>query len=391
MQFGNNFFGGVDMYIYSHNDNKNKNGIKLFFTVLLTVFFTVIIIENVIILVGNERQNYIGERLASNKKYNINTQTTSFSNANNLAQVIESVKDSTVGVSMLKPTGENMLDVNVAEKWGTGTGIIVTRTGYVLTNQHLAQNVGAKLVVTLNDGKTTQGKVIWNEPSIDLAIIKVDEKNLKPATLGSSSNVYVGDDVIAIGNPLGVEFQGTTTKGIISGVNRAFTFKENEQEFFMSGLIQTDASINPGNSGGPLINDAGEVIGVNTIKLSEAEGIGFAVPINIVKPIIEKLEKNDSFEEAYLGVYALDKEMIPYMDSKIKFETGIYLTQVDKYGPSGKAGLKVGDIIASIDNIEIDKMIELREYIYSKNPGETVTLKVIDGEEKEVKVVLGKK
>ena len=237
----------------------------------------------------------------------------------------------------------------------------------------------------------TAGKVIWNEPSIDLAIIKVDEKNLKPATLGSSSNVYVGDDVIAIGNPLGVEFQGTTTKGIISGVNRAFTFKENEQEFFMSGLIQTDASINPGNSGGPLINDAGEVIGVNTIKLSEAEGIGFAVPINIVKPIIEKLEKNDSFEEAYLGVYALDKEMIPYMDSKIKFETGIYLTQVDKYGPSGKAGLKVGDIIASIDNIEIDKMIELREYIYSKNPGEMVTLKVIDGEEKEVKVVLGKK
>ena len=90
-------------------------------------------------------------------------------------------------------------------------------------------------------------------------------------------------------------------------------------------------------------------------------------------------------------MYALDKEMIPYMDSKIKFETGIYLTQVDKYGPSGKAGLKVGDIIASIDNIEIDKMIELREYIYSKNPGETVTLKVIDGEEKEVKVVLGKK
>ena len=216
------------MYIYSHNDNKNKNGIKLFFTVLLTVFFTVIIIENVIILVGNERQNYIGERLALNKKYNINTQTTSFSNANNLTQVIESVKDSTVGVSMLKPTGENMLDVNVAEKWGTGTGIIVTRTGYVLTNQHLAQNVGAKLVVTLNDGKTTQGKVVWNEPSIDLAIIKVDEKNLKPATLGNSSNVYVGDDVIAIGNPLGVEFQGTTTKGIISGVNRAFTFKENE-------------------------------------------------------------------------------------------------------------------------------------------------------------------
>lgn len=379
------------MYIYSHNDNKNKNGIKLFFTVLLTVFFTVIIIENVIILLGNERQNYIGERLASNREYSTNTQITSFSNTNNLAQIIENVKASTVGVSMLKPTGENMLDIDVAEKWGTGTGIIVTRSGYVLTNQHLAQNVGAKLVVTLNNGKTTQGKVIWNEPTIDLAIVKIDEKNLKPVTFGNSSNIYVGDDVIAIGNPLGVEFQGTTTKGIISGTNRAFTFKEDNKEIFMSGLIQTDASINPGNSGGPLINNTGEVIGINTIKLSEAEGIGFAVPINIVKPIIEKLEKNDYFEEAYLGVYALDREMIPYMDSKISFENGIYLTQVDKYGSCGKAGLKAGDIIASIDNIEINKMIELREYIYSKNPGETVTLKVIDGNEKEVKVVLGKK
>lgn len=378
------------LYIYSHNDNKNKNGVKLFFTVLLTVFFTVIIIENIIILMGNERKSYVGERLASSREYN-NNQTTIASSGRELSLIIENVKNSTVGISLLKPDGENMLDVNVAEKWGTGTGIIVTRNGYILTNQHLAQNVGAKLVVTLNDGKVTQGKVVWNEPSIDLAIVKIDEKNLKTATLGNSSNVYVGDDVIAIGNPLGVEFQGTTTKGIISGTNRAFTFKENNEEIFMSGLIQTDASINPGNSGGPLINTEGEVIGVNTVKLSEAEGIGFAMPINIVKPIIEKLEKNETFEEAYLGVYALDKEMIPYMDSKVELDSGIYLTKVDKYGPCGKAGLKVGDIIASIDNIEVDKMIELREYIYSKSPGETVTLKVIDGKEKEVKVVLGRR
>ena len=378
------------MYIYSHNDNKSKNGVKLFFTVLLTIFFTVIIIENVIILVGNERQNYIGERLASNNEYRSNSSYNTTSR-NVLSQVIDSVKDSTVGISLLKPDGESILDLNVAEKWGMGTGIIVTRNGYVLTNQHLAQNVGAKLVVTLNDGKETQGKVVWNEPNIDLAIIKIDEKNLKAATLGNSANSYVGDDVIAIGNPLGVEFQGTTTKGIISGINRAFTFKENNEEVFMSGLIQTDASINPGNSGGPLINTDGEVIGINTVKLSDAEGIGFAVPINIVKPIIEKLEKTDNFDEAYLGIYALDREMIPYMDSSIKLDSGIYLTKVDKYGPCGKAGLKVGDIITSIDNIEVDRMVELREYIYSKEPEDAVTLKVVDGNEKEVKIVLGKK
>ena len=175
------------MYIYSHNDNKSKNGVKLFFTVLLTIFFTVIIIENVIILVGNERQNYIGERLASNNEYRSNSSYNTTSR-NVLSQVIDSVKDSTVGISLLKPDGESILDLNVAEKWGMGTGIIVTRNGYVLTNQHLAQNVGAKLVVTLNDGKETQGKVVWNEPNIDLAIIKIDEKNLKSATLGNSAN-----------------------------------------------------------------------------------------------------------------------------------------------------------------------------------------------------------
>ena len=187
------------LYIYSHNDNKNKNGVKLFFTVLLTVFFTVIIIENIIILMGNERKSYVGERLASSREYN-NNQTTIASSGRELSLIIENVKNSTVGISLLKPDGENMLDVNVAEKWGTGTGIIVTRNGYILTNQHLAQNVGAKLVVTLNDGKVTQGKVVWNEPSIDLAIVRIDEKNLKAATLGNSSNVYVGDDVIAIGS-----------------------------------------------------------------------------------------------------------------------------------------------------------------------------------------------
>lgn len=250
---------------------------------------------------------------------------------------------------------------------------------------------GAKLIITLNDGKETQGKVIWNEANVDLALIKIEEKNLKPVTLGNSENIYVGDDVIAIGNPMGTEFQGTTTKGIISGLNRAFVFEEDENEMFMSGLIQTDASINPGNSGGPLINENGEVIGINTIKLSDAEGIGFAVPINIVKPIIEKLENDEKFEEAYLGVYAVDSDMIPYMNSNVEFNEGIYLTKVDKYGPCGKAGVKEGDIITSIDNVEINSMNELREQIYSKKPGDNVILKIINGKEKEVSVILGRK
>jgi len=138
---------------------------------------------------------------------------------------------------------------------------------------------------------------------------------------------------LQFGNPLGVEFQGSVTKGIISGVNRTFMFSENGKEFFVEDLIQTDASINPGNSGGPLINDDGEVIGINTVKLTTAEGIGFAVPINVVKPIIKKLENDGEFEEASLGIYAYDSEIVPYLENGIEFENGIYVAKVDGYGP----------------------------------------------------------
>ena len=278
---------------------------------------------------------------------------------------------------------------DTAEKWGLGSGIIVSKNGYILTNQHLAQNVGKKINVTLHDGRTVEGKVVWTEENIDLAIIKVNEKNLPRVNLGNSEGIYVGDDVIAIGNPLGVEFQGTTTKGIISGLDRTFLFEEGTEKIFMESLIQTDASINPGNSGGPLIDTAGNVIGINTIKLTEAESIGFAIPINVIKPVIEKFESNDKFDEATLGIYAYDSAIIPYINTNILIDKGIYISKVDDYGPCGKKGIKVGDVITHVDNNEVNKMIEIREYIYTKNPGEKVFLKLYDG--REVEVVLAKK
>ena len=380
------------MYIYSHNDNKRNDKPKIFLAVVLTTFITVVVIENIIILMNNEREDNIVQRLSAERTYyNGALQGYSSNSENSASFIIDNMKKSIVGISLLKPEGENIFDINAEEKWGMGTGIIVSRNGYILTNEHLAKTIGAKLVVSLPDGNTTQGRVIWNEKNIDLAIIKIDKKNLDAASLGNSSNLYVGDDVIAIGNPLGIEFQGTTTKGIVSGLNRTFTFEENGKQIFMEGLVQTDASINPGNSGGPLINMSGQVVGVNTVKLTEAEGIGFAVPINIVKPIIDKLEKDDKFEEATLGIYAYDKEAIPYMNSKVKLDKGIYVSSIDKYGPCGITDLKVGDIIVSIDNVELNKMTELREYIYSKQPNDEVILHVIDGEEKDIKVKLRKK
>lgn len=217
-----------------------------------------------------------------------------------------------------------------------GTGIIVSEKGYILTNQHLAQKVGASITVTLDTGKTLQGRVVWIEKNIDLAIIKVEEKGLTPAIIGDVSDMLVGDEVIAIGNPLGEEFQGTTTKGIISGLDRTIMFEENDEKIYMEGLIQTDASINSGNSGGPLINARGEVIGINTVKITSAEGIGFAIPINIVKNVINSFVLEDKFDEAYLGIYAYDSGAIKYMESKKNFEKGVYVVSVDKNGPSRK-------------------------------------------------------
>jgi len=216
--------------------------------------------------------------------------------------------------------------------------------------------------------------VKWIQKDIDLAMIKIEKNNLIAATLGDSDIIRIGNEVWAIGNPLGVEFQRTTTKGIISGINRTLTFEENGQTILMEDLIQTDASINSGNSGGPLINKNGEVIGINTVKITTAEGIGFAIPINIVKPIINSFIEKDNFIDVNIGIFAYDKEIIKYVNSRIAFDNGIYVTNVSKGSGADKAGIKTGDIIISIDGININKMTDLRKYIYTKSVGDTVSL-----------------
>ena len=161
---------------------------------------------------------------------------------------------------------------------------------------------------------------------------------------------------------------------------------------YMDDLIQTDATINPGNSGGPLINSNGEVIGINTVKITEAEGIGFAVPVNIVKPIIERFKNEGEFNEAYLGIFAYDKNVIPYLDSNVQFNSGIYIAEISSDGPSYNSGLRTGDIITKIDETEVNKMSELRTYIYTKKVGDDVSLTVLkNNRERIVNIKLGKK
>ena len=312
-----------------------------------------------------------------------------------VADMLEETTEKVVGISKLKSAGNSIFSSSEESDLGLGTGFIVTEDGYIVSNSHVTGEKYSKCYVTLENGTNYEGTVTWSDADLDLSIVKINAKNLSYVTLGNSSSVRVGETVYAIGNPIGFEFRRTVTSGIISAKNRTIKIDEENKSSYMTDLIQTDATINPGNSGGPLIYPDGEVIGINTVKISTAEGIGFAIPINIIKPIIESFKNTGTFEEATIGIYAYDKEVIPYLDSSynaINFDTGIYVAQITVNGPAYNTELKEGDIITSIDGKELNTMNDLREYIYTKKPNDEVTLKVTRGKlTKEIKLVLGKK
>ncbi|MFR2571184.1 MAG: S1C family serine protease [Clostridia bacterium] len=313
-------------------------------------------------------------------------------NSKKVSDIIEETVDCVVGISKLKNTGTSIFTESTESQLGLGTGIIVTENGYVLSNEHVTGSKYSKCYVTLDNGKNYEGKVVWSDSNLDLSILKINENNLKYISLGDSDNIKIGETVYAIGNPIGFEFRRTVTSGIISAKNRTIKIEEENNSYYMTNLIQTDATINPGNSGGPLIYPNGQVIGINTVKISTAEGIGFAIPINIVKPIIEKYKNTDEFEEAKIGIYAYDKEVIPYLENTtVNFKEGIYVVQLTKNGPADKAGVKEGDIITKIDDTNLTTMNDLRQYIYTKKPNENVTLKINRGKiKKDIVVQLGK-
>ena len=297
-----------------------------------------------------------------------------------IADILENVSQCVVGISRIKSHSNSIFSSTGSyNELGLGTGIIVSSNGYILSNCHVTGEKLSTCYVTLENGYTYEASVVWCDPDLDLSISKIDATNLPYAIMGNSSNTKSGETVYAIGNPIGYEFRKTITSGIISATNRTIRIEENNKISYMTDLIQTDASINPGNSGGPLITPSGEVIGINTVKITSAEGIGFAVPINVVKPVIEKFITENKFTEAYLGISAYDKEVIPYMAPSPNFTSGIYVIHIAEKSPAISSGIQNGDIITSIDNVSINNMIELKEYIYSKNPGDSISINISRG------------
>ena len=377
------------MYKYKKRQSKFKK--------IITLFILIIVVSATSIFIYDM---YVNIDVYSTEQNNENNQAVRLSNTDNIDSInekdITSILEETikcvVGISKIKNTGSSIFLNNSTSELGLGTGMIVSENGYILTNWHVAGNKYSNCYVTLENGNIYSGNVVWADSDLDLAIVKISVSNLDYIRLGDSDNIKIGEQAYAIGNPIGVEFQRTVTSGIISGIDRTIKIDDENGTSYMDDLIQTDATINPGNSGGPLINSNGEVIGINSVKITEAEGIGFAVPINIVKPIIESFNNNGNFEEAYIGIFAYDKNVIPYLNSELKFDSGIYVAQVTKDGPSYNSGLKEGDIITKIDDITINKMSELRSYIYTRKVGDTVNLTVLrKNREYNIQITLRKK
>ena len=307
-----------------------------------------------------------------------------------IQEIVKSAMPGVVGISVLKVDGNSIFDRNT-ESWGVGSGVIVSTNGYILTNHHVAGGKNKRIIVSFEDGRNIDGTTVWSDPILDLAIVKVNATGLQPIPLGDANELVVGEMAIAIGNPLGLQFQRTVTSGIISALNRTIEIETEGGINYMEDLIQTDASINPGNSGGPLINSKGQVVGINTVKVTSAEGIGFAVPINIAVPIINQFVENGEFVEPYLGVFAYDKEVIPYIDPGKSLDKGVYIARIDENGPAYKSGLRVGCIIKEVDGKEVNTMMQLRTYIYSKRPGDIINITCQDETIRNVSLKLGVK
>lgn len=249
-----------------------------------------------------------------------------------------------------------------------GSGVIIKKEGYILTNNHVIKGADS-IKVTLLDGRSFEGKVIGTDPKTDLALLKVDVKNNLPvAKLATSDDARIGSWAIAIGNPYGLDH--TITVGVVSAKGRSIGLATYED------FIQTDASINPGNSGGPLVNIKGEVIGINTAIVAQAQGIGFAIPINIAIKIIDSLIKHGKVTRAWLGLFIQDitPELAKLLEVSPK--SGVLVSDIAKGSPAEEAGIKRKDIIKAIDNKKVTTMRELQQEVLERNVGEVVTLSI---------------
>ncbi|UOR14007.1 trypsin-like peptidase domain-containing protein [Halobacillus amylolyticus] len=321
-----------------------------------------------------------------------------------ITKVVEKVSPSIVGVVNLQSQANFWEQEGTPEQAGIGSGVIYKKedgTAYVVTNYHVIEGA-SEIEVVLSDGAREKAQLVGGDVFTDLAVLKMSGENVeRVAELGSSENLQVGEPAITIGNPLGLKFAGSVTKGIISGKQRAIPqdFNGDGQQDWQAEVIQTDAAINPGNSGGALINIKGQVIGINSMKIAQSavEGIGFAIPIDTVKPIIAELEQYGQVNRPFIGIEAYGLNRVPTSEWRTTLnlpedvEGGLYIRSITRMSPADKAGLQPLDVITAIDGEPVQNIIDLRKYLYEeKDPGDNLEITYYrDGEQNTVTITLG--
>lgn len=407
----NNSFKSVDSTNFNSSYKEFKNSEKKFNfgfakNVLAPFLFVVIgsvtviavslnvptIKENIVKkLVSVESPNSYGD---NTNTANINTQMVSLVGYSETGVGVASkVRPSIVGIEV-EYSVNSIFYKNKSTATAAGSGIIISEDGYILTNNHIVNSSSTsyyyelgkanKVTVTLyNDSTKYDATIVGTDSQTDLAVIKIEKNGLKAAELGDSDAVQVGEFAMAIGNPLGLA--DSVTAGIVSAVNREVS----DQDGNSYVAIQTDASINSGNSGGALVNSKGQVIGVNTLKLSGTgvEGVGFAIPINSTKEIYEQLIQYNKVKRPYIGIGGIDLDEQTAEDRNLV--VGIYIKTIEDFSAGEKAGLKIGDVIIEVDGTKVTKMDELNAIKNQKQIGDTLKLKVFrEGKEKEITVTL---
>ncbi|MFB5194297.1 S1C family serine protease [Neobacillus sp. KR4-4] len=319
--------------------------------------------------------------------------------SNSIADTVEKVSKAIVGIVNYQQQQNNFYGNSSSSQsveTGSGSGVIFQKnnnTAYIVTNNHVVEGA-TKLEVSLYDGEKATAEVVGTDALTDLAVLKIDAKYVTAtADFGDSSTLRPGDQVYAIGNPLGLDLSRTVTQGIVSATNRSIAITTSAGNWD-TNVIQTDAAINPGNSGGALINPQGQVIGINSLKISESgvEGLGFAIPSNDLIPIVNELIKNGKIDRPYLGVGLADLNQVAqmYWQNLPSTTKGVMLTNIEANSAAANAGLQVKDIIVSMNGTEITSSSDLRKYLYTKvNKGDEIKLGVYrDGKQITVKVKL---
>jgi len=300
---------------------------------------------------------------------------------NDIIAAIEKVGASVVNINTVRFERDAFLHVHPAR--GLGSGFIIDAEGHILTNHHITAG-SREIEVALTDGRAFEGKVVGSDPANDLAVAKIDARDLPVAELGNSDDLKVGQSVIAIGNPFGLAGGPSVTVGVVSALNRHIL-----AERVYENLIQTDASINPGNSGGPLLDLTGRVIGINTANIPGAQGIGFAIPINTAKTVLEDILRYGRVTRPWLGVIGLNVSRELARRFNLTVDAGVLVMRIIPESPAERAELQSGDVIVAIGDKQLDSMEDLQKEIRARRAGDIVSLVVVRGpEEGRVRVTL---